>query len=572
MTKTWTNGEVADLLRRIADMLEIKGEVIYKSIAYRKAADNIAALGRDLDEIQREGKLQDIPGVGKALTQKLTELLTTRRLEYYERLEEQVPPGVLSLLAIPDVGPKTAKLLWERLGTMSVAEAEQAARAGKLRHLPGMGEKSEQRILRGVELLHRRSERIPLGTAWPVCQELLAALRESPGVERATAAGSLRRMRATVGDLDLLVASQTAASVMAAFGQLPQVERVDLAGDTKTTVILRNGLQVDLRVLPPDRYGSLLQYFTGSQAHNVRLRGLSLAQGLSLSECGFKRGDEEILCPEEDDVYRAVGLEWIPPELREDRGEIEAAAEGKLPKLIEQSDLRGDLHCHSDWSDGAATIEEMALAAMARGYEYLLISDHTQSLGIANGLSAERLQQQAEAIRAVNARHPEIRLLRGCELEIKADGSLDLPDEVLAQLDVVVASIHSGLRQDRDTITQRLLSAVRNPHVDIIGHPTGRLIGQRDPSDVDIGAVLREAARFGTVIEINSIPARLDLEDIYVRRAKDLGVRLAINSDAHSIDGLETVRFGIATARRGWAEAGDVVNTLPLNGLMALLK
>jgi len=572
MTKRWTNDEVANLLRRIADMLQIKGEVVYKSIAYRRAADNIAALGLDLHEVQREGNLRDIPGVGQALSKKLTELLTTGRLQYYERLEEQVPPAVLSLLAIPDVGPKTVKLMWERLGIMSVAEAERAARSGELRHLPGLGQKSEQRILRGIQLLHRRSERIPLGTAWPLAQELLAALTSLPDVERVAAAGSLRRMRATVGDLDLLIASREPAPVMAAFGRLPQVERVDLSGDTKTTVILRNGLQVDLRVLPPARYGSLLQYFTGSQAHNVRLRGLAQDRGLSLSEYGFKRDDEEILCPEEIDVYQTLGLQLIPPELREDRGEIEAAEQGRLPDLVELGDLRGDLHCHSDWSDGACTIEEMALAAIARGYEYLLISDHTQSLGIANGLNVERLRQQQQAIASVNARHPGFRLLHGCELEIMADGSLDFPDQVLAELDIVVASIHSGLRQDRDTITRRVLSAVRNPHVDIIGHPTGRLLGQREPSEVDIEAVLREAARHGTIIEVNAIPARLDLDDVYIRQAKDLGVRLAVNSDAHSIDGLDTIRFGIATARRGWAEARDIVNTLPIDNLLALLK
>jgi len=571
MARTWTNREVAELLRRIADMLEIKGEVIYKSIAYRRAADNIADLGRDLRAIWREGDLREIPGVGQALSKKLDELLSTGRLRYYEKLEEEVPAGVLSLLAIPDVGPKTVKLIWERLGILSVAEVERAAREGKLRQLPGLGEKSEQRILRGIELLHRRSERIPLGTAWPVARELLAALRQVLGVRKATAAGSLRRMCATVGDLDLLVSSSSPAPVMQVFGQLPQVERVSLSGETKTTVIQRNGLQVDLRVLPPERYGSLLQYFTGSKSHNVKLRGLALEQGLSLSEYGFKRGEEEILCPREGDVYRMLGLQRIPPELREDRGEIEAAAEGRLPALVTEGDIRGDLHCHTDWSDGAASIEEMALAAMERGYEYLVISDHTQSLGVANGLTPERLKEQRQEIERVDARYPDFRLLQGYELEIKADGTLDFPDDVLAELDVVIASVHSGLRQEREKITQRVLNAVRNPHVDIIGHLSGRILGHREPSEVDIPEVLREAAKTGTIIEINSIPDRLDLEDIYVRRAVGLGVRLAINSDAHSVGGLDMMRFGIATARRGWAEAKDIVNTLPVGDLLALI-
>jgi len=569
MTRAWTNREIAELLRRIADMLEIKGEVIYKSIAYRRAADNIAGLDRDLHEIWREGDLREIPGVGQALSKKLDELLSTGRLRYYEKLEKEIPAGVLSLLAIPDVGPKTVKLMWERLGILSVAEVERVAREGKLRQLPGLGEKSEQRILRGIELLLRRSERIPLGTAWPVAQELLAALRQVPGVRRVTVAGSLRRMCATVGDLDLLVSSPSPAPVMQVFGQLPQVERVSLSGETKTTVILHNGLQVDLRVLPPERYGSLLQYFTGSKSHNVKLRGVALDQGLSLSEYGFKRGEEEILCPREGDVYRMLGLQRIPPELREDRGEIEAAAEGRLPALVTLGDIRGDLHCHTNWSDGAASIEEMALAAMKRGHEYLVISDHTQSLGVANGLTPERLRQQREEIERVNTCYPDFRLLQGCELEIKADDTLDFPDEVLAELDVVIASIHSGLRQEREKITRRVLNAVRNPHVDIIGHLSGRILGRREPSQVDIPEVLREAAKTGTIIEINSIPDRLDLEDIYVRRAVGLGVRLAINSDAHSVGGLDVMHFGVAMARRGWAEAKDIVNTLPVGDLLA---
>jgi len=570
--KAWNNHEVAQLLRRIADMLEIKGEIVYKSVAYRRAADNIANLGRDIRDVWREGKLRTIPGVGEALAKKLDELFRTGRLEYYEKLQEEIPPGVVSLLAIPDVGPKTAKLMWERLGILSVAEVEKAAREGLLRTLPGLGEKSEQRILRGIEMLYRRSERIPLGTALPVAQELLDALREVPETLRASAAGSLRRMCATVGDLDLLVSSYHPQAIMDAFVRLPQVAEVDLSGETKTTVILHNGLQVDLRVLPPERYGSLLQYFTGSKAHNVVLRGLALDRGLSLSEYGFKRDGEEILCAEEEEVYHTLGLDWIPPELREDRGEVEASAEHRLPTLIELSDLRGDLHCHTNWSDGAASIEEMAQAAIARGYEYLVISDHTQSLGIARGLTPERLRKQREEIRRVDERYPNLRLLQGCELEIRADGTLDYPDDVLAELDVVVASVHSGLRQDRESLTSRLLAAVRNPHVDVIGHLTGRILGQRDPGDVDVEAVLREAARTGTIIEVNSIPDRLDLNDVYIRRAIELGVRLAINSDAHSVDGLGAVRFGVAMARRGWAEAKHVVNTYHLEGLLNSLR
>jgi len=567
-----TNREVAEILYQIADMLEIKGEVIYKAMAYRRAADNILNLGRDINEVWREGKLREIPGVGKSLAEKLDELLRTGHLEYYEQLKEEIPPGVVAMLAIPEVGPKTAKLLFEKLGLTSVAEVERAAKEGKLRTLPGLGEKSERKILAGIEALHRRSERIPLGTAWPVAQEILAALRQVRGVVQAEAAGSLRRMRATVGDIDLLVASADPEPVMDRFVSLPLVAEVSLRGPTKCTVILQNGLQVDLRVLPLERYGSLLQYFTGSKDHNVALRELALKQGLSLSEYGFKRDGEEILCPREEDVYHTLGLEWIPPELRENRGEIEAAGRGQLPKLVELEDIQGDLHVHTNWSDGAASLEEMARAARARGYRYLVISDHTKSLGVARGLTPERLRQQRAEIERLNATFSDFRVLQGAEVEIKADGSLDFPDEVLAELDVVVASVHSGLRQERERITARLVSAMRNPHVDIIGHPSGRILGQREASAVDMDELLRVAAETGTCLEVNAQPVRLDLDDVHIRRAIEMGVKLAINSDAHSVGGLDVMRYGVATARRGWAEAKDVINTRPLEELLRLIK
>ncbi|MEA3459506.1 MAG: DNA polymerase/3'-5' exonuclease PolX, partial [Chloroflexota bacterium] len=534
-------------------------------------ADNIMSLGRDINELWREGRLREIPGVGESLAGKLDELLSTGRLGYYERLREEIPPGVVRMLSIPTVGPKTAKLLWESLGLMGIAGVERAAREGKLRGLPGLGAKSEANILDGIRALHRRTERIPLGTAWPVAQEILEALRGVPGVRKATAAGSLRRMRATVGDIDLLVASADPIPVMDGFVGLPLVEEVSLRGSTKTTVILNNGLQVDLRVLSLDRYGSLLQYFTGSKSHNVALRELSLDQGLSLSEYGFKRDGEEILCPNEEDVYHTLGLAWIPPELREARGEIEAARRGQLPDLIELDDVEGDLHMHTDWSDGAGTIEEMALAARARGYQYAVISDHTQSLGVARGLSPDRLRKQRAEIDRLNEEFTDFRLLQGAEVEIKADGSLDFPDEVLAGLDVVVASIHSGLRQERERITARMVKAMRNPHVDIIGHPLGRILGQREASALDMDEVLRVAAETGTVLEVNAIPERLDLDDVHIRRAVEMGVKLSIDSDAHRPEGLAVMHYGVANARRGWAGAKDVVNTRPLDELLYLL-
>jgi len=570
--RTMNNRQVADILYDIADMLEIKGEIIYKSIAYRRAADNILNLGRDINDVWRDGKLREIPGVGEALAKKLDELLGTGHLGYYDGLKEEIPPGVVAMLTIPDVGPKTAKLLYERLALMSVADVERAAREGKLRDLPGLGVKSEAKILAGIEALHRRSDRIPLGTAWPVAQEILVALRAGcSALQQATAAGSLRRMKATIGDIDLLAASDEPGAVMDCFANLPMVEEVALRGSTKTSVILHNGLQVDLRVLEPARYGSLLQYFTGSKDHNVALRELSLDQGLSLSEYGFKRNGEEILCADEESVYRTLGLPWIPPELRENRGEIEAARQGKLPKLIELSDIKGDLHVHTSWSDGVGSMAEMAEAARARGYQYAVISDHTQSLGVARGLTPERLREQRAEINHLNEQCGDFRLLQGAEVEIKADGGLDLPDEVLSELDVVVASIHSGLRQERERITSRLVSAMRNPHVDVVGHPLGHIIGQREASAVDMDRVLAVALETGTILEVNSIPDRLDLDDAHIRRAVEMGVKLAVNSDAHNAEGLAAMEYGVATARRGWAEAKDVVNVLAWNELLKLI-
>lgn len=566
-----TNDEVAQLLRLIADMLEIKGEVIYKSLAYRKAADNIEALGRDINELWRKDMLRQIPGVGEALEKKLKELLSTGRLGYYEELQEEIPVGVVSLLSIPEVGPRTAKLLWQSLGALSVADVEGAARAGKLRGLPGLGARSEQRILDGIESLYRRSTRIPLGVAWPIAQELVEALRHELRVQTVEPVGSLRRMRDTIGDIDLLAACDQPERATDIFVSLPQVAEVLSHGPTRASVRLHNGLQVDLRALEPERYGSLLQYFTGSKDHNVTLRALAQRQGLSLSEYGFKRADKEILCRTEEEVYATLGLPWIPPELREDRGEVQAAQAGALPTLVEQKDIRGDLHVHTNWSDAAATLDEMAAAARRLGYEYLVISDHTQSLGVANGLDVKRLREQRAEIERLNEGFSEFRLLQGAEVEIRADGSLDYSDDVLGELDVVIASVHSALRQDQETITNRVVRAMRNPHVHILGHPSGRLLGQREATRLDLDRVLQVAAETGTILEVNATPNRLDLDDVHIRQAIHLGAELAINSDAHNTDGLEAMAYGVATARRGWAEARHIVNTLPLPGLLQRL-
>lgn len=565
------NQTVAAIFSEMADILAIQGENYHRIMAYRRAAENIAALGRPLKEIWQAGELETIPGIGKTLAAKIDELMRTGRLQAYEKLKAQVPEGVVAMLQVPDVGPRKAALFWKELGITSIDELEKAAKAGKLRDLPGMGVRSEQKVLEGIQALKRRTGRVPLGIAWELAQAMLAALREVPGVVQAASAGSLRRMRETVGDLDLLVAAEEPEPVMARFRALPQVAEVLLSGPTKTSIRTHDGFQVDLRVLEPGRWGTALQYFTGSKAHNIRLRGLALDRGLSLSEYAIKREDgTEILCATEEEVYAALDLPWIPPELREDRGEIEAALEGRLPDLIELAELQGDLQFHTTWSDGHASLMEMAEAARTRGLKYGLVTDHSHGLGVARGVGPEELRRQRAEIEEVNRKlGGTFRVLAGVEVEVRADGSLDLPDEVLAELDLVVAAVHSGLRQGREQVTARAIAAIRNPHVDILAHPTGRLIGRREGADLDMEAVLQAAAETGTAVEINSHPLRLDLNDIHVRRAVELGVTLVINSDAHDPAGFDVLRFGVATARRGWATRANVLNTRSVEKVLA---
>ncbi len=568
------NQEVAEIFARMADILAVLGENYHRIMAYRRAAENIAALGRPLEEVWQAGELRTIPGIGETLAAKIDELMRTGRLEAYEKLKAQVPAGVVDMLLIPDVGPKKAALFWQTLGITDIDALEQAARSGRLRNLPGMGVKSEEKVLAGIEALKRRTGRTPLGVAWSLAQALLDALRAMPEVVQASPAGSLRRMRDTVGDLDLLVASAEPEAVMARFRTLPQVAEVLLSGPTKTSIRTHEGLQADLRVLEPARWGTALQYFTGSQAHNIRMRGLALDRGLSLSEYSLKREDgSEILCATEEEVYAAVGLPLIPPELREDRGEIEAALAGRLPILIERPDLKGDFQFHTTRSDGRNSLLEMAMAAQAAGLEYAVVTDHSHSLGITRGVSPEELRQQRAEIAEVNrAMGGDFRLLAGIEVEIRADGTLDLPDEVLAELDLVVAAMHSGLRGERERLTARILAAIRNPHVDIIAHPTGRLIGEREEADLDMEAIFRAAAAHGVALEINGYTRRLDLNDINVRRAVELGVPLIISSDAHDINGFANLALGLAMARRGWATAAQILNTRSADEVLAWAK
>lgn len=567
------NSEIAQVFSDIADMLDIKGDDWYRVRAYRRAAEAMAHYPEDLTNLWDEGRLEEIPGVGKAIAGKVDEILQTGRLEFYERLKSEIPDGVVSLLGIPGVGPKTVHRLYKELGLVSVPDVEVAARQHRLRHLEGLGAKSEERILQAIEMMHRISGRHLLATALPVAEEIVTGLRECPSARGVTPAGSLRRRLPTVGDIDILAASGNPQEVVDHFASLPQVYDVLSQGDTKATVMLNSGLQVDLMVLEEAHYGSLLQHLTGSKDHNASLRGLARRQGLSLSEYGFRRENgTAAACASEEEVYGTLGLDWIPPELREASGELEAASEGRLPSLVTEGDIKGDFHTHTLYSDGVNTIEEMARAAMARGYEYLAVTDHSQGLGVAGGLTLQEFVRQLEEIATLNEKLAPFRILSGVELEIKTDGDLDFPDEVLAEFDVVVASVHLGLRQDEEKMTGRIIAAMRNPHVHIIAHPTGRLLGQREGVAIDFEAIVKEAATTGTMLEINAQPNRLDLDGELARRAIKQGVMLALGSDAHHADGLGVMRFGVVTARRGWAEPANIANTLSCQELLAELK
>ncbi|MCC6612022.1 MAG: DNA polymerase/3'-5' exonuclease PolX [Anaerolineae bacterium] len=574
-----TNQQIAGIFHTVADMLEIKGEIIHRVMSYRRTAETVADYPRAMSDLAAEGKLTDIPGVGKVLAEKIQEMIDTGKLDFYEKLKTEIPEGVVEMLAVNGVGPKKARMFWEEAGITTLEALEAAAREGKLREMPGMGAKSETKILEGIESYRRRvaNPRTPLGVALPMAERILARLLELPQAQRGTVAGSLRRARPTIGDVDLLVASDDGAPLMEAFVTMPEVARVLGNGESKSSVELQNGVQVDLRVVPAERWGTALQYFTGSQAHNIKIREMALKRGLSLNEFAYTRQDDgqQILCADEEAVYSEIGLPWIAPELREDWGEIEAAQRGTLPKLITIDDIRSDLHMHTQWSDGALTIRQMAEAARQRGREFIVITDHSRSAGIANGLSIERLLAQQQEVREVDAEMRDkygFRVFHGSEIEIKADGTLDYPDDILAQLDFVVASLHVSLRQPREQVTQRALNAVSNPHVDLMGHPRGQLIPDREGADLDMEALFAAAKANDTALEINSNPARLDLEAQNAKRAIELGIKLCIDTDAHSESDMDLLRYGIMTARRGWVEAPSVINTWPLDKFLAWVE
>ena len=578
MAQALSNRDIADIFLEIADRMEILGEDRFRALAYRRAGEAIADLPMPLADYRARGALEAIPGIGKTIAEKIGVILDTGALPLAERLRAEVPDGVLDMLRVPDLGPLRAGRLYRELGIAGLDDLRLAVESGRLRTLKGFGPKSEERIRQGLAALAQGEQRTLLGPALATAELLLAELRAAlPAGVRLAYTGSLRRGRPTVGDIDLLAAADDTAAVTAAFVALPQVARVLAQGEVKVSALLHNGLRADLLAVAPARWGSALQHFTGSKEHNIHLRRLAQERGYSFSEQGFARPDGALItCASEEEVYATLGLPWIPPELREDAGEFEAAAAGRLPELIPAEALLADLHMHSRWSDGRATIAEMAAAAAARGLRYIAITDHSAYLGVTGGLDTARLREQAAEVAAVNAawaaRGSSFRVLHGVEVDITTDGTLALPDEELTALDLVVASLHVSLRQPREQITARLLRAIANPHVDMIGHPTGRILNRRPGADLDMEAVFRAAAEHGTILEINSGPDRLDLDAAHVRRALELGVDLAINSDAHHPDELAWTRLGVLTARRGWAPAERVVNTWPLERLLERIR
>jgi len=561
------NIEIATMFNRIGDLLEIQGANPFRVRAYRRAADNLESLTDNIESIVSRGATREIPGIGEDLAAKIAEYLGTGKIKFYEVLKNEVPLGLLEVVAIPSVGPKTAKKIYDRFHIKDVDHLDKLARSGKLLAVPGFKQKSVDNIIHGIEVVRRSRGNHLLGRAMPVAVELCKYLE--PHADRVTYGGSLRRMKEIVHDVDILVASSNPEATKTAFLTMPLVVDVLAQGPTKCSVRFQDDLQVDLRVIEPKSWGAALHYFTGSKAHNIRMRERAIRMGFKLNEYGlFDSNDVWIAGTEENDVFETLGLPYIPPVLREDQGEMEAAEKGRLPELIEAADIVGDLHMHTTWTDGKYSCEEMVEAARKRGLKYVAITDHSKSLAVAGGLSDEDLMRHTDEVRALDAKYSDIRVLAGTEVDIRKDGTLDYSDELLAKLDFVVASVHGGFGMDRDAMTARVVKAIQNPHVRAIGHPTGRLLGDRDAYDVDFDLVMREAARTRTCLEVNSNFHRLDLSDVLCRKAREMDVHVVINTDSHDYDGFDSLPFGVATAQRGWIERDRVLNSRPVEELL----
>jgi DNA polymerase (family 10) len=574
------NLEIAGIFREIADILEIKGENVFRIRAYQRAAQNIEGLSQAVKDYIKEDRLTEIPGIGKDLSERIKEFAATGKIKIYEDLKKSIPAGLLELLAIPSVGPKTAKLLFEELKIKNIADLEKAIEQKKLVGIFGIKQKTVENILKGIELVKKGKERMTLAQAIQVADEFLRPLRQLPEVKKITPAGSLRRQKETVRDIDILIISSKPQKVMDAFAALPPVKETVAKGPTKSSVLTHDDIQVDCRVEEERSFGAALLYFTGSKNFNIKLRTIAQKMGLKINEYGVfsatkgggKEGERYLCGKTEEEIFELFGLPYIEPELREDNGEIELAREGRLPHLITLKDIKGDLHAHSAWSDGANTIEEMARAAQKLGYSYIAIADHSQSLKVAHGLSVRELKHKRAEIDAINKKLANFRVLYGTEADIDSDGKIDYKDEILKEFDVVVAAIHTGFKQSQRQLTKRLVRACENKYVHIIAHPTGRLWGSRESYPVDFEEIFKVAGDTNTCMEINSFPNRLDLNDLNCRRAKESGVRLCINTDSHATEQLEVMKLGVSVARRGWLEKQDVINTLNLNSLLKSIK
>ena len=567
------NAAIEAIFDEIADLLDIQGANPFRVRAYRNAARTIGDLGTDIKTLMEQGTaLTEIPGIGADLAKKIEEIISTGKCEFLERLHKQLPPAITDLLKIPGLGPKRVKVLWRDLKIQTLEQLLEAARAGRIRELPGFGEKTEEKIVEAAQAHLAHARRFKLAVAAQYAEAFAAHMRRGKGIERVDIAGSFRRMRETVGDIDLLVIAEDASRAMGRFTSYDEVKEILASGPTRGSVVLKAGIQVDVRIIPKESYGAALVYFTGSKAHNIAIRRIAQEKELKMNEYGVFDGERRSAGETEESVYKAIGLPWIAPELREDRGEVEAALAGTLPQLIELSDLRGDLHAHSKASDGHDTIREMAKAARAASLEYVAITEHSQRLTVARGLDAIRLAKQGAEIGRLNRELDGIAVLKGIEVDILEDGALDLPDSVLAGLDVVVAAVHSRFDLPRAKQTQRILAALDNPLVSILAHPSGRLIEEREPYDVDMQKIIRKAKAKKIALELNAHPERLDLLDIYCQMAKQEGVLVSINSDAHSTYEFGMLRFGVGQARRGWLEKKDVLNTRSLKELRAWLS
>jgi len=569
------NLEVAQILREIGVLLEIKGENRFRVLAYQEAARKIENWPEAIELLAKEGKLRDISGIGEGLAAKIDEYLRTGKIEYYEELTKETPRELIQLTEIPGVGPKIARQLYSDLGIVNIEQLEQAIQEHRLQNLPGFGIKSEEKIRKGIDIIKKSTGRMLLGYALPLAEEVITFLRENNQIDNISTAGSLRRMKETIGDIDILASTADAERMMETFTKLPMVKQVIAHGTTKSSILTYEGVQIDLRVVDNQCFGAALQYFTGSKEHNVKLREYAQKKGYKINEYGIYRIDDEEKKggEKEEEIYQILGMEWIPPEMREDQGEIEAALQKRLPVLVDIKDIQGDLHVHSNWSDGLVSIEEMALAATKKGYQYLAICDHTQGLAVASGLTPEQIQERRKEINQWNQNHSEIFVLEGVEANILGDGSIDLPDEVLAQLPIVVAGIHTGLSQTTEKINQRLEKAFKNPYVQIISHPTGRLINKRDATQGDLALLFKYAQQTTTALEINAQPERLDLKDIDARQANEkYQIKLVISTDSHDPSSLNLMRLGVAQARRAWLTNKDILNTYNKGQLLKILQ